>query len=231
MSDNPIVLPGRADDEVRAGGNFHGMPVAVALDTVATALVSLASISERRLYRLLDPKKSNGLPAFLVHASGLNSGLHAGAVHGRVARERVQVARAPGVGGFDPLVRRPGGPREHGHDRGAARARDRGNAETVLALEALAAAQALDLRAPLEPGAATRAVHDAIRTRVPFFEADREFGPDIAAAIALVRDGGVGGRRGIGGGLGARLVHVACRASHAGSPPTNVATTGSWPGR
>src|SRR5438093_10152547 len=53
------------------------------------------------------------------------------------------------------------------------------NAETVIALEALAAAQALDLRAPLQPGEATRAVHDAIRAAVPFFDADREFGPDI----------------------------------------------------
>ena len=61
------------------------------------------------------------------------------------------------------------------------------NAEIVLALEALAAAQALDLRAPLEPGPATRAVHDEIRGVVPFFEADREFGPDIGVAVSLVR--------------------------------------------
>jgi histidine ammonia-lyase len=63
------------------------------------------------------------------------------------------------------------------------------NAEMVLALEALGAAQALDLRAPLIPGDATRAVHDAIRERIPFFDHDREFGPDIAAAVAMVRDG------------------------------------------
>ena len=76
VSDNPIVLVGEdpASGEVRSGGNFHGQPVAVAMDTVATALVSLASISERRLYRLLDAKQSNGLPPFLVHGSGLNSG-------------------------------------------------------------------------------------------------------------------------------------------------------------
>jgi histidine ammonia-lyase len=63
------------------------------------------------------------------------------------------------------------------------------NAETVIALEALGAAQALDLRAPLEPGPATRAVHEAIRATVPFFEADREFGPDITDAVSLVREG------------------------------------------
>jgi histidine ammonia-lyase len=59
----------------------------------------------------------------------------------------------------------------------------------VIALEALAAAQALDLRAPLEPGPATRAVHDALRARVPFVQHDRGFGPDIERAIELVRDG------------------------------------------
>jgi histidine ammonia-lyase len=63
------------------------------------------------------------------------------------------------------------------------------NAEMVVALEALGAAQALDLRSPLEPGPATRAVTQALRRAVPFFEADREFGPDIAAAVGLVRSG------------------------------------------
>ena len=63
------------------------------------------------------------------------------------------------------------------------------NAETVVALEALGAAQALDLRTPLEPGPATRAVRQALRAAVPYFDEDREFGPDIAAAIALVRSG------------------------------------------
>ena len=72
VSDNPIVLPD--DDEVLSGGNFHGQPVAVALDALAAALVPLASIAERRLYRLLDPTRNNGLPAFLVAESGLNSG-------------------------------------------------------------------------------------------------------------------------------------------------------------
>jgi histidine ammonia-lyase len=68
VSDNPIVLP--EDDEVRSGGNFHGQPVAVALDALALATVGLASVSERRLYRLLDAKLSNGLPPFLVQGAG-----------------------------------------------------------------------------------------------------------------------------------------------------------------
>src|SRR5207249_11661212 len=73
VSDNPIVLPDSG--EVLSGGNFHGQPVSVALDALALSVVSLASISERRLYRLLDPATNNGLPAFLVERSGMNSGL------------------------------------------------------------------------------------------------------------------------------------------------------------
>ena len=72
VSDNPVVLPD--DGEIVSGGNFHGQPVAVVLDALAVAVVSMAGISERRLYRLLDPALSNGLPPFLVEESGLNSG-------------------------------------------------------------------------------------------------------------------------------------------------------------
>ena len=191
VSDNPIVLPGQgdADDEIRAGGNFHGQPVAVAMDTVATALVSLASISERRLYRLLDPKQNNDLPAFLVHGSGLNSGFMlvqytaASLVsESKSLAHPASVDSIPSSAGQEDHVSMGMTSARHARDVVT-------NAETVIALEALAATQALDLRAPLEPGSATRAAHDVIRTRVPFFAADREFGPDIADAISLVREG------------------------------------------
>jgi histidine ammonia-lyase len=187
VSDNPIVLP--ADAEVISGGNFHGQPVAVALDAVATGLVSLASISERRLYRLLDEHLSNGLPPFLVHGSGLNSGFMlvqytaASLVSEcKTLAHPASVDSIPSSAGQEDHVSMGMTSARHARDIVA-------NAETVLALEALGAAQALDLRAPLEPGPATRAVHEAIRARVPFFEADREFGPDIAGAVRLVRGG------------------------------------------
>jgi histidine ammonia-lyase len=187
VSDNPIVLP--ADAEVISGGNFHGQPVAVALDAVATGLVSLASISERRLYRLLDEHLSNGLPPFLVHGSGLNSGFmlvqYTAASHVsecKTLAHPASVDSIPSSAGQEDHVSMGMTSARHARDIVA-------NAETVLALEALGAAQALDLRAPLEPGPATRAVHEAIRARVPFFEADREFGPDIAGAVRLVRGG------------------------------------------
>jgi histidine ammonia-lyase len=187
VSDNPIVLPDAG--EVRAGGNFHGMPVAIALDALAAATVSLASISERRLYRLTDPKKSNGLPPFLVNASGLNSGfMLVQYTAASLVSECKTLAHPASVDSIPSSA----GQEDH-VSMGMTAARHAreivGNAETVLALEALAAAQALDLRAPLEPGAATRSAHDAIRARVPFYEADREFSDDIAAGIDLVRSG------------------------------------------
>jgi histidine ammonia-lyase len=187
VSDNPIVLPD--DDDVRSGGNFHGMPVAVAMDALALSLVSVASISDRRLYRLLDPKRSNGLPPFLVPASGLNSGfMLIQYTAASLVSESKSLAHPASVDSISSSA----GQEDHvSMGMTAARhARDVvANAEMVLALEALAAAQALDLRSPLAPGAATAAAHDVLRARVPFVEHDREFGDDIAAAVDLVRSG------------------------------------------
>ena len=190
VSDNPIVLPdGHGGGEVKSGGNFHGMPVAIALDALAASTVPLASISERRLYRLLDSKQSNDLPPFLVHGSGLNSGfMLVQYTAASLVSESKSLAHPASVDSIPSSA----GQEDH-VSMGMTAARHAReivtNAETVVALEALAAAQALDLRAPLEPGPATRAVHDALRASIPFFEADREFGPDIADAVALVRSG------------------------------------------
>jgi histidine ammonia-lyase len=163
--------------------------VAEALDAVASAAVSLASISERRLYRLLDVTLSNGLPPFLVHGSGLNSGFM---LVQYTAASLVSECKSLAHPASMDSIPSSAGQEDHVSMgmTSARHARDVvANAETVIALEALAAAQALDLRAPLRPGEPTRAVHDAIRASVPFFDADREFSPDIAEAVALVRDG------------------------------------------
>jgi len=187
VSDNPIVLV--EDDDVWSGGNFHGMPVAVALDALALALVPLASISDRRLYRLLDPATSNGLPPFLVPESGLNSGFMliqytAASIvsESKALAHPASVDSIPSSAGQEDHVSMGMTSARHAREVVA-------NAEMVLALEALAAAQALDLRAPLEPGPATGAALRAIRERVPFVEHDREFAPDIEAAAELVRQG------------------------------------------
>jgi histidine ammonia-lyase len=187
VSDNPIVLPD--DGEIVSGGNFHGQPVAVAMDSLATATVGMASISERRLYRLLDPALSNGLPPFLVPESGLNSGfMLVQYTAASLVSESKSLAHPASVDSIPSSA----GQEDH-VSMGMTAARHAreivANAEIVVSLEALGAAQALDLRAPLEPGPATRAVKQALRQAVPFFEADREFGPDIAAAVDLVRSG------------------------------------------
>lgn len=187
VSDNPIVLP--ETGEVLSGGNFHGQPVAVALDALAAATVPLASIAERRLYRLLDPARNNGLPAFLVRESGLNSGFmlvqYTAASLVSECKTLAHPASVDSIGssaGQEDHVSMGMTSARHARDVVA-------NAEVVVALEAMVAAQALDLRSPVEPGPGTRASRDAIRARVAFLDADRELGADIAAVVALVRDG------------------------------------------
>jgi histidine ammonia-lyase len=187
VSDNPIVLA--PDGDIVSGGNFHGQPVAVAMDALAVATVGMASISERRLYRLLDPALSNGLPPFLVPESGLNSGfMLVQYTAASLVSESKSLAHPASVDSIPSSA----GQEDH-VSMGMTAARHAreivSNAETVLALEALGAAQALDLRAPLAPGSATRAVKQGLRDAVPFFEADRAFGPDIAQALRLVRSG------------------------------------------
>ncbi len=187
VSDNPIVLS--ADGDIVSGGNFHGQPVAVAMDLLAAATVGMASISERRLYRLLDPALSNGLPPFLVPESGLNSGfMLVQYTAASLVSESKSLAHPASVDSIPSSA----GQEDH-VSMGMIAARHAreivSNAETAIALEALGAAQALDLRSPLEPGAATRSVKQRLRGAVPFFEADREFGPDIVQALRLVRSG------------------------------------------
>jgi histidine ammonia-lyase len=187
VSDNPIVLPEAG--EILSGGNFHGQPVAVALDALAAATVPLAAISERRLYRLLDPTTNNGLPAFLVQGSGLNSGLMlAQYTAASLVSESKSLAHPASIDSIPSSA----GQEDH-VSMGMTAARHArevvANAEVVVAIEALAAAQGLDLRAALGPARGTRAARDALREVVPYLEADRELAPDIAAATELVRAG------------------------------------------
>jgi histidine ammonia-lyase len=186
VSDNPIVME---DGEVVSGGNFHGQPVAVALDALGAATVGLASISERRLYRLLDPATNNGLPSFLVEEAGLNSGFMlvqytaASLVsEGKTLAHPASVDSIPSSAGQEDHVSMGMTAARHARDIVA-------DAEVVIALEALAAAQGLELRKPLQPARGTAAALAAIREAVPFLEGDRALKPDIDAMIELVRSG------------------------------------------
>jgi histidine ammonia-lyase len=187
VSDNPIVLPDAG--EIVSGGNFHGQPVAVALDSLALSVVPLASICERRLFRLLDPRTNNGLPAFLVRESGLNSGFMlvqytaASLVsETKTLAHPASVDSIPSSAGQEDHVSMGMTSARHLRDIVAA-------AEIVVGLEVLAAAQGLDLRAPLRPAPGTAAALEAIRAVVAPLETDRELGPDIAAVTSTVRDG------------------------------------------
>ncbi len=186
VSDNPIVTD---DGEVISGGNFHGQPVAVALDALAGATVGLASISERRLYRLLDPSTNNGLPAFLVERSGLNSGFM---IVQYTAASLVSESKTLAHPASADSIPSSAGQEDHVSMgmTSARHARDIvGNAEVVVALEALVAAQALELRKPLKPAKGTAAALAAIREEIAFLTADRELKPDVDEAIELLQSG------------------------------------------
>jgi histidine ammonia-lyase len=187
VSDNPVVLT--EDGSVLSGGNFHGQPVAVALDAAALALVGAASIAERRLYRLLDPSLSNGLPPFLVGQSGLNSGFM---LVQYTAASLVSEAKTLAHPASVDSIPSSAGQEDH-VSMGMTAARHLRAvveiAETVVGLEVLAAAQGIDLREPLRPAAGTAAAHVAVRSGVPFLDSDREVRHDIDGAVAMVRDG------------------------------------------
>jgi histidine ammonia-lyase len=187
VTDNPIVLPD--DGEILSGGNFHGQPVSVAMDALAAATVGVASMSDRRLYRLLDPHTNNGLPPFLVGDSGLNSGFM---IVQYTAASLVSECKTLAHPASVDSIPSSAGQEDHvSMGMTAARhARDVTiNVEAVVAIEALAAAQALDLRAPLAAAPGTGAARTAIREAVPFLDADRALKRDVDAAIALVGSG------------------------------------------
>ena len=189
VSDNPVVFSD--DGDVVAGGNFHGQPVAVALDSLALATVGTASISERRTYRILDSSTSNGLPPFLVRESGVNSGfMLAQYTAASLVSECKTLAHPASV---DSITSSAGQEDHVSMGMTAARhARDVVDAaEVVVAIELLVGAQALDLRSPLAPAPGTAAARDTVRAVVPFLDRDRELSHDIQAATALVREGAV----------------------------------------
>ncbi|HUG74274.1 MAG TPA: histidine ammonia-lyase [Acidimicrobiia bacterium] len=190
--DNPIVLD---SGEVVSAGNFHGQPLAFALDFLAMAATELASISERRTDRLLDPTRSAGLPPFLATRPGLDSGymLAQYTAAALVAESRVlchpaSVDSIPTSGLQEDHV-------SMGWGAGRKLMTVLDNVERVLAVELLCAAEGVDLRGPLLPAPGTASVHRAIRSVVSPLDGDRPPGPDIEAIAGLVREGRVAGSR------------------------------------
>jgi histidine ammonia-lyase len=186
-TDNPLVF---ADEgEMISGGNFHGQPVAIALDAAAIAVAELANISERRIEQLVNPHLSSGLPPFLAPDSGLNSGFMIAQVAAAALVSENKVLAHPAS--VDSIPSSAG--REDHVSMGATSAlklsQIHDHVRTVLAIELLCAAQGIDLRRPLKTTAPLEAVHAAIRKVVPPMMTDRPLSPDIEAVRVLIDDG------------------------------------------
>lgn len=182
-TDNPMVFADTGD--IVSGGNFHGAPIAIAADLLAAAIVPLATISERRIDRLVDPTLS-GLPAFLTRDGGLKSGfMMAQVTAAAVASELKALAHPAGV---DTI---PTSANKEDHvsmSMTAALKAERaiGRAREVIAIEILCASQAIDLLAPLATSAPLETVHQLVRSRVPMLDNDRMLAPDIVAITELI---------------------------------------------
>lgn len=184
VTDNPLIFP--ADGEALSGGNFHGEPVALALDYAAIAVADLATISERRVERLVNPMLS-GLPAFLTPHPGTNSGLMLAQVTAAalIAENNVLVHPA------SVLSLPTSANREDHVSMGMTAALKFAqivrNVEIILAIELLAGAQALEFLKPLTPGPFLQAVYQQTRGVVPALEQDAALGHAIEALVPVIR--------------------------------------------
>jgi histidine ammonia-lyase len=182
-TDNPMVFADSGD--IVSGGNFHGAPVALAADLLAAALVPLATISERRTDRLVDPVKS-GLPAFLTRDGGLRSGLMIAQVTAAACASELKSLAHPA--GVDTIPTSAG--REDHVSMSmtaalkAARAVER--ALDVIAIELLCACQAIDLLAPLTTSEPLARVHRIVRAAAPTLDDDRPLSREIAAIARMI---------------------------------------------
>ena len=185
-TDNPLVFP--EEERVLSGGNFHGQPVAQAMDFLAIALADVMAMSERRIERLLNPALS-GLPPFLARNPGLESGLMTAQLAAVDRLVEARVLAHPASVDSVPT----GGAKEDHVSMGMTAARKARTVvaylEDVLAVELLCAAQALEFLAPLRPGRGVRRAHALVRERVPPLTGDRPLRPDIEALAELVRSG------------------------------------------
>ena len=184
--DNPVVT---LDGRVESNGNFHGAPVGYALDFLAIVVADVASMSERRTDRFLDKARNHGLPPFLADDPGVDSG-HMIAQYSQAAMVS-ELKRLAAPASVDSI---PSSAMQEDHvSMGWSAARKLRRAidglTRVLAIEALTAARALDLRAPLQPAAGTAAVRDALRQHVAGPGTDRNLAPEIESAVQLAGSG------------------------------------------
>jgi histidine ammonia-lyase len=189
-TDNPLVfVDEEGHGEFISGGNFHGQPLAIALDAATIAIAELANCAERRIEQLVNPAMSSGLPPFLAPRSGLDSGFMIAQVTAAALVSENKVLCHPSS--VDSIPSSAG--KEDHVSMGTISARKCAqvvrHVRTVLAIEAMVAAQGLDYRLPLVPGRGVRAAYDALRVHVPTLTEDRVLYPDIQRCEQLIDDG------------------------------------------
>jgi histidine ammonia-lyase len=184
-TDNPLVFE---NGETLSGGNFHGQAVGLTLDVLAIVMTNLATISERRIDRLVHPDFNQGLPAFLVKEAGVNSGFMMAQVTAAALASECKVLSHPATvdtiptdGNREDVV-----PMSMGAAWKARRVID--NVRNILAIELMCAAQGLDFRLPLKPGRGALRAHRNVRKLIGPLESDRVLSPDIEIlSVAIAR--------------------------------------------
>ncbi len=188
VTDNPLVFPEEGD--VLSGGNFHGQPLALAMDMMAIALAQVASFSERRIYGLMGPRDwDTGAPLFLTPNAGLNSGLMIVQYTAAALVNEIKILAHPAS--IDSIPTSAG--MEDFVSMGVTSAHKLVSilekTRQVIAMELLCAAQILEFRRPLKAGAGVEQAYTAVRAYVAKLEDDRVLAPDIAALAQAVQDG------------------------------------------
>lgn len=189
VTDNPLIFPDGDNSGVYSGGNFHGQPIAIAMDTLGIAMAEFANVSERRIERLVNPALSNGLPAFLVKNGGLNCGfMVAQYAAAAVVSENKILAHPASVDSI------PTSANQEDHVSmgtiAARKAREIINhAQYALGIELICGAQAADFRDSSLLGKGSKEAYKALREKVTFMENDRPIYPDMDEAARLISSG------------------------------------------
>ena len=187
VTDNPLIFP---DDEAAlSGGNFHGQPIALAMDFFAIAVSEYGSISERRCARMVDKSLSNGLPPFIINDSGVSSGfMITQYTAAAVASENKTLAHPASVDSIPTSANQE----DHvsmGYWASLKGTRVLRNVEQILGIEAMDACQGINFSLPLALGKGTKAAFEAYREQIPYLEKDTFLNPFMTKSIALVRSG------------------------------------------